>query len=322
MRIERLKIELAERIAPVYLVVGDDAYFRELAVKTITKKCVTAPDLNFASYDGKAALADQNGLVMAASQYPFMSEKRMIVVRDFYPSAKDLKGTPLDSYLKAPSDTTVFVIVNAEASDSLKRYDSVTVVDCGKADESVLTKYISVTLKRENLIITLANARLICELCRMDMTRISGEVEKLAAYCHGEAEVTEKDIRALVCVEQEYQLYELAEKVARRRHDEAYAIVSDMQSKSNDSSRLFSSLYNYFRRLFFCATSEKSDAALGALLGVKEYAIKKSREQAGRFSPKRLKQIVDIFSKYDGEFKSGGVTVDAALSVCLAAIME
>lgn len=322
MRIERLKTELSKGVDCVYLVVGDDAYFRELALKTLIKKCVTAPDLNFASYDGKVALSDQNGVVTAMNQYPFMSEKRMIVLRDFYPAAKDLKGTPIEKYLKAPSDTTVLVIVDAEPCDALKKYSSVTVVDCNRADESVLIKYVTVTLKREKLDITLTDAKLLCELCRMDMTRISGEVEKLAAYCYGKAAVTENDIRELVCVEQEYQLYELAEKVARKRYDEAYAIVSDMQSKSNDSSRLLALLYNYFRRLFFCATSEKNDAALAALLGVKEYAVKKSREQAKRFSPKRLKQIVDIFSEYDGKFKSGGVTVDAALSVCLAAIME
>lgn len=322
MRIEQLKNALSARVAPVYFVCGDDAYFRELAVKTIQKKCVTSPELNFISFDGKYALSNQNEVVLALLQYPFMSEKRMVVLREFYPTAKDLKSGKIDGYLNAPADSSVLVIVDSAPCDALKKYSSVEVVDCGKADENVLIKYISVTLKHAGLIITVANARLICEFCKSDMTRISGEVEKLCAYCHGNAEVTESDIRELVTKEQDYQLYELTENVARKKYDAAYAIIEDMRSKSNDLQRLFSVLYNYFRRLFFCATTQKSDEGLAALLGVKPFAVKKSREQAARFTPKRLKKIIDVFSAYDTDFKSGKVSADAAFYVCLAEIMQ
>jgi len=322
LRIEQLKSELANRIEAVYLVTGDDGYFCELALKTISQKCVTSPELNYAVFEGKYALANQNEVVLALSQYPFMSEKRMIVLREFYPAAKDIRSGKLDEYLKSPLDTSVLVIVNSAPCDVLKKYPSVCFVDCGKADESVLIRFISVKLKREGLIITSSNARLLVEFCKSEMTRISGEVEKLCAYCHGCVEVTEADIRALVTKEPDYQLYELAEKVARKKYDEAYAIVCDMQSKSNDAARLFSLLYNYFRRLFFCATAQKSDAKLATLLGVKEYAVKKAGEQARKFSPKRLKQIVDAFARYDAEFKSGKITIDSAFAICLAEIME
>lgn len=322
MRIEQLKNSLNERIEPVYLVCGDDGYFCELAVKTLTKKCVTSSELNLAFFDGKYALANQNEVVMGLLQYPFMSEKRMIVLRECYPTAKDLKGGKLEEYLKTPSETSVLVIVNSAPCDALKKNPSVCFVDCGKADESVLLKYISVSFKRAGFIITLSNAKLLCEFCKYEMTRISVEVEKLCAYCLGEPEVTEADIRALVTKEQDYQLYEFTEKVARKCYDQAYAIADEMQSTGSDTMRLFSALYNYFRRLFFCATAQRSDAKLAALLGVKEYAVKKACEQARRFTPKRLKQIVDIFSRYDADFKSGKVSVDSAFSVCLAEIMS
>lgn len=322
MRIEQLKNALNEKIEPVYLISGDDSYFCELALKTISKKCVSSPELNYAAFDGKYALSNQDEIVLALSQYPFMSEKRMIVLRDFYPTAKDLKGGKIDKYLNDPADTAVLAIINSSACEPLKKYGSVCFVDCGKADETVLTRYISVTLKHAGLIITMSNAKMLIEFCRSDMTRISGEVEKLCAYCNGCAEVPADDIRALVTKEPDYQLYELAENVARKNYDKAYDIVAEMQSTTTDTLRLFSVLYNYFRRLFFCATAQKSDAKLAALLGVKEYAIKKSCEQAKRFTPKRLKQIVDTFSRYDVAFKSGRVSADAAFSICLAEITQ
>lgn len=322
MRIEELKKALSYKVEPVYLIEGEDAYFRELALKTIKKTCVSQAELNYNIFEGGYASSNQAAVVMALMQYPFMSDKRMIVIRNFTPTAKDLKGGELDKYLKNPADTSVLCIVNGSNNEALKKYENVTVIDCGKADVDVLTRYIQVTLKNENLIITSKTARLLIDYCRMDMTKISGETEKLAAYCHGLAEVTEADVQELVTRETDYQVYEMTDKVAQKKYDEAYAVLSDMQSKSNDNQRIFSALYAYFRRLFFCSVSQKSNAELAKYLGVKEYAVKKAVEQASKFTPKRLKIIVDMFTRYDADFKSGKITIDSALTLAVGKIME
>lgn len=322
MRIEQLKSSLSGGVAPVYLIEGEDSYFCDLAVKTIQNKCITSPELNLSVYSGADVIKNQSEITFSLMQYPFMSEKRMVIVRDFLPQARDLKGGELDKYLNAPSDTGVLLIVNTETNDVLKKYEKVTVVDCKKADMAVLIKYIQVTLKRENLIITTKNAQMLAEFCKMEMTRISGEVEKLCAYCYGNAEVTEEDIVTLVSKETDYQIYEMTENVAKRRYDKAYEILADMQSKSNDTQRIFSALYYYFRRLFFCAVSKKSAAQLAKDFGVKEYAIVKSTEQAKKFTPKKLKEIVDMFTFYDENFKCGNISIDAALTLSVGKIME
>ena len=96
-----------------------------------------------------------------------------------------------------------------------------------------------------------------------------------------------------------------------------------MLSKSNDHQRIFSSLYYHFRKLFFCSVSVKSPGVLGKELGVRsEYALKKLMEQSKRFTPKKLKQTVDMFAKYDSDFKSGKISIVSALNLAMGKIME
>ena len=323
MRMEELKASLAKGVAPVYLIEGEDAYLREVAVKNLQDKCLSSPELNLNTFEGSFIKSNPEEMISALMQYPFMSEKRVVIVRDYNPSATDLKNKAVVEYFSNPVDTSLLIIVNSTPCEPLKKFDCITVVDCGKANMAVIVKYVQGTLKRNNLIITTKNAELLAEYCRLEMTKIAGETEKLIAYCYGNAEVTAEDIEELVIKENDYQIYELTEQVARKNNDKAYAILEDMLSKSNDHQRIFSSLYYHFRKLFFCSVSVKSPSVLGKELGVKsEYALKKLIEQSKRFTPKKLKQTVDMFAKYDADFKSGKISIASTLNLAMGKIME
>lgn len=323
MRMEELKNSLASGVAPVYLIEGEDAYLREVALKTLQNKCLTSPELNLNTFEGSYVKSNPEEMISALMQYPFMSEKRVIIVRDYNPSATDLKNKAIAGYLDSPVETSLLIIVNDTPCEPLKKFGNVTVVDCGKATMATVVRYIQGTLKRNQLIITTKNAELLADYCRLEMTKISGEVEKLIAYCHGNAEVTANDIEEMVSKENDYQIYELTEAVARKNNSVAYAILEDMLSKSNDHQRIFSSLYYHFRKLFYCSVSVKSNSVLAKELGVRsEYAIKKLVEQCKRFTPKKLKQSVDMFAKYDADFKSGELTIQSALTLAMGKIME
>ena len=58
------------------------------------------------------------------------------------------------------------------------------------------------------------------------------------------------------------------------------------------------------------AISDKSDKELADLFGVKEYAVKKTREQAKMFKKKSLKFAVDFLSDSDYKVKSGVADAD------------
>ena len=76
-----------------------------------------------------------------------------------------------------------------------------------------------------------------------------------------------------------------------------------------------------FRRLFFIATTTSNNSEIAELLGVKEYAIKKAREQVKNFKIKALKQAVDTLANYDYYVKSGKILVGNAIFLEVFKIM-
>ena len=73
-------------------------------------------------------------------------------------------------------------------------------------------------------------------------------------------------------------------------------------------------LYAHFRRLLYVAITPYYER-MPSDLGVKEYAVKKAKEQAARFTPLKLKKICDILQSADYGIKSGKMTDKTALEL-------
>ena len=134
MKFKELKNSLSEQLMPIYLIEGEDAFLRENALRLIKQKALSEPDLNLATFLGQDIKADPETLLTATECYPFMSEKRYVVVRDYYPTAQELKSKILKRIFSQPCETTVTIIVNSDKCEALKKIETVTVVDCQKPD--------------------------------------------------------------------------------------------------------------------------------------------------------------------------------------------
>jgi len=85
-----------------------------------------------------------------------------------------------------------------------------------------------------------------------------------------------------------------------------------MLNKNEPSHKLFISIYNHFRRLFYCKLNSDS-YELSTILGIKEYAVKKAQSVANKFTANELKKINARFNEYDFMVKSGKMDVFNAL---------
>ena len=311
MKFKELKRSLAERVEPIYLVTGEDAFFLAHSVKLIIGDRVSNPDLNLSNFDGSEIKGNADKLLAALVSYPFMSEKRAVVVKEYYPNAQDLKA--LSGYFENPNDTTMLIFCNSAPSDNIAKQKNVTTVDCSKGDLLLLSGWISNKAKSAGLTVSNLAVNKIIDYCCYDMTRINGETEKLISYALGKSQITEADVDALCVKETDYKLYEVVDFIASRRYDRAYESFTEMLDSAGDGQKLFVSLYYHFRKLFYVSVSNESDKGLSEYLGIKEFAVKKAREQARRFSPKRLKAVTDKLEKEDADFKQGKLEAQSAI---------
>lgn len=311
MKFRELKKSLAEKVEPIYLACGDDAFFVENAARLICERCVTMPEINLTRFESSVVKEDFDRFNSALFSCPFMSEKRVVLLKEFYPLQSELNK--LKQYFEHPCDSTVLVICNVSSSEQLKKQAGVTFVDCSRGDEALIRAWMKNKAAKEGLVIADDAIGTVTDYCMADMTRINGETEKLVAYCAGRKEISVDDVRAICVKETDYRLYEIVEFIASKNYDKAYDAFTDILGVSQDGQKLFVSLYYYFRRLLYASISGINNAELADALGVKEYAMVMAKRQAKAFSSKRLFDIVEGLAVLDESFKTGKIEQNSAI---------
>ncbi len=311
------QVENGERFS-IYLFEGEDAFFRERGFSLIKSKFITEPELNCAYFEGDKL--SEKEVVSSLTQYPFISPNRLTVIREYYPK-KNGVGAGLLAVLNDMPPDSILVIVNEKTSDVLKGIKAVQLVECGKSDAITIARWIKGKCISAGVGVELETAKTLAEYCALDMNRVQNETEKLIAYCQDSKLVTTGDVEALVNRDVEYKIYELTDFIGKRQFDGALAVINDMLSKGETMQRLLISVYNYFRRLLHVAISSESDSQLATLLGVKEFAIKKTKAQAKQFSKRALKKAVDMLADTDYLIKSGAVDADNRIWLSIFSIM-
>ncbi len=304
------------QIFPVYLFEGEDAYFRERGLNLIKTKIVSEPSLNLATFEGDVLC---NELLASLNAFPFLSEKRLTVVREFYPKA-DFFKSGFKGYLENPNQTSVLAIVNTQTCESLKKHENVQVVDCGKQDVSLLIRWIKAECLKSNVQIDGETAKMLAEYCALDMTRIETETSKLVSYAFG-GTIDGKTVSEMVAKDTEYKIYELTDYVAKKKFDMALTVIFDLQAKGETMQRIMLSIYNYYRKLLLASISGKSAGELAIAFGIKEYPAKKIKEQAGMFKKRALKNAVDALTDTDYKIKSGILDADESAYLTIFKIM-
>lgn len=317
-----LRKDLQECIRQIYLLEGNDAYFRLNGEEQIKKAVLQMPELNYTIFDGEKLKGGAlTQLVNAIESYPFMADKRVVKVTNLYVTELEY-----DKYLKNIFDnfpeTTVLIIVNAERKGvDLKRKKCVTYFDCNKADIEDIEKWIYFRLKKFDLQIESDASECIARYCLCDMARVSVEVEKIIAYKGNEkGVVTKEDVDALVYKDADYKLYELTQTIARKDFDKFCLIKNDLCKKTGDEIYVLSALLTYYRNLLTVYTSKSSTADLASELGVKEFVVPKMKEQVRLIGERKIlfmtKQIYTTIS----DLKNGFNTPQNAIQVVCSKI--
>lgn len=311
MKFKDLKKSLNQQIKPIYLICGDDAFLLERSIRLIIDACQIDESLNLSNFEGQGVKGNIDALISALTSYPFMGDKRVVLIKEFYPLTADIKS--LKSYFENPCETTVFIIANLSKSDSVLKLENVTEVDCFKGDQAVAEMWIKSVCSKCGVAISQGAIAKLIDYCNADMTKINGEIEKLTAYAYQSKKIDEDAVEILCVKELEYQTYEVVEFISAKKYESAYKSLTDITSTTGDGQKLFVSLYYHFRRMLYSALSPLSDGEVAKELKIKEFAVKMARRQAKAYPIKRLKQIVDSLAKYDEEFKQGIIEQNSAV---------
>ncbi|MBQ7913223.1 MAG: DNA polymerase III subunit delta [Clostridia bacterium] len=303
---------------PIYLFEGEEGYFREKGEELLKARFLQEASLDYASFDGSDLKGEKmKALADAAYCFPFISQKRFVRVTEFYPTEKEF-----DAYLKPlfddPPASGLLLIINTgkgkAGTAALAKKSNVTYVDCARSDEETIKRWISITCKRAGIYADGITCGKLAAYCVNDMSRIAKETEKLIAYCaaQGEAKLTDEIVDGLVYPDSDYKIYELANALARKNYSEYMKIVKDLSTRGFNEAALLSALVSYFKGLYETSLCKGSDKEVAATLGIKEYAAKKNREQAAKFSKEGLLSTYQAVYEAVSGIKGGMLTPSGA----------
>ncbi len=313
MKFSELKKSLNSGVELAYIIEGEDAYLRESAYSMLKGKYLQSPELNLNNFSGSEVKEDAETFLTAIESYPFMSEKRFVVVRDYYPTNTDLKNKVVKRALTSNIESTVLIIINENKCEPLHKLNIFTVVDCSKLDSATITKWLRNKCQKADLLISNETCELIYDYTLGDMSKVNSEIEKLISYSLGEKEVTKQAVESVCKKDTEYQIFAFTDFVANGNKEKAYESLMVMLNGGEDEHHLFISIYYHFRKMFYSLISTASESELAKSLQTPEFVIRKAKSQAKKFTPKRLKSIVEKLAVYDMKFKSGELTINDVL---------
>ncbi len=322
MKFVRLAASLKESIAPVYLIEGEDAYFREHAVRAVREACrISMPELNEARVEGETLKGEALRAFLAGlNTLPFLDEKRLVRVYDYDPSEREWEDG-VGKYAKNPCPTTVLLLVNATKKKAdLKKKEGITFVDCGKETEETLSRWVFGLLRRRGVKIDGDAASLLVRYCSQDAARMSKEAEKLALLAGEEGHISRGDVEENVAKDTEYKVYELTQAASRGNFSAFSSILHDLSLKGFDEYAALAALVSHYRTLYEISAMRGTDAEVASALGVKPYSVQKNREAAARLGRKRVTELYLSLYSLSAGARSGAYTKTGAISSAIAKI--
>ncbi len=280
---------------------------------------------------------DADRLIAAAETLPFMSEKRLVVVREsgmLSGKARDYDEADSAERLKAylptlPSTTTLVFYVRGAADKRKKLYQTLKeageIVTFDRLDQRQLQSYIAKTMRKAGLAVTADACDQLIYSVGDDLSTVLTETEKLIAYCDGRESVTADDIRAVCSARTEYRVFELAQTVLQGRSVQAFSMLRAMLVDGEQPLMLLSLLNRQCRQVYdtkLYLDSGLSQAAVAGKIGIPPFAVRQMIPLTRTYSAEELADMIRYCTEVEFEVKSGQLTEDGAMEQAMLHILN
>lgn len=309
-------LEKLNSVQGVYRLFGDDILMIERAEKLIEQKMhLEMPDLN------KSVFTDENfdieKLLLSCEQMPFLSEKRLVVLKNIEKlKADDLKK--LDAYCRSPADTSVLVLQENVSGTVFSKLPAEK-VHCKKLESKDLEAIIITAFTENNQTVTSEAVNLIIDFCGKDLLCIQNSLSKLL-YC-GKQQITPEIVKKLVKKSDEFSVFEISTALTYGQGNKAIILIKKML-ETMEFPVILGLISSHFRRMLYGVISDLPPAQIAENLGVKEFAITKARSLAKNISAPKLLKIYNLILEVDYSIKSGKLSAENAMYYLVCEIVD
>lgn len=302
----------AQKYAPVYLLMGEEAYFIDQISSYVENNVVDEDDRDFNQTVVFGADVTASQVADAARQYPMMAERRVVIVKE----AQAMKSfEALEKYLDKPVPSTILVICYKNGSvDKRKKIvakvaASGVVFESKKMKDSELPAFITLYLKKKSVEIDNKSAALIAEHIGSDLNRLTSELDKVLISLNTEPKcITPEVVEQQIGISKDFNAFELRNSIIRKDIFKANQIVMyfDKNPKSASLYQVIPMLFNFFQNLMIAhyAPNKNNEQALAAHMDLKSsWMVRDYVTGMRNYSALKTMQIIGKLREIDAKSK-------------------
>lgn len=289
----------SRRFAPVYMLMGDEAYYIDLISDYIADHVLSPEerDFNQTICFGSDVTAVQ--VADMARRYPMMAEYQVIIVKEAQ-NVRSLEA--LEKYLKNPVKSTILVWCHKNGKiDARKKVVGLAqtvgvVFESQKLRDYQLPEFIQNYLKQKKVSIDPKSCQMIADHIGADLNRLTSELDKvLISLPSDNLRVTPEIVEEQIGVSKDFNAFELRNAIVQRDVFKANQIIKyfDNNPKAGSLYSFLPLLFSYFQNLMIAyyapqknteqgiATALDLRSSWGAkdfLIGLKNYSARKTME--------------------------------------------
>lgn len=304
------------QFSPVYLLTGEENYYIDLITSKFEEEILDEAerDFNLTTLYGLETNAKE--ICSFAKQYPIMSEKRLIIVKEFQQIDKK-ELSQLSFYVERPLASTILVLVNKNKTIDKKFSDKVNksgiVFESAKLYENKVIPWIDKYVRDKRFSIETSATSLIFECLGNNLQKIANEIDKMSINLKEGSQITQSDVANHIGVNKDYNIFELQNAIGRLNHTKINKIVNYLLANTNENpiQAMLPNLFAYFVKVIITAQlKDKTNESVSSAIGVSPYFAKDYIYASQIFPLEKLYQNIEMIKDYDLKTKGLGSNFD------------
>ncbi|MGA3349494.1 MAG: DNA polymerase III subunit delta, partial [Candidatus Sulfotelmatobacter sp.] len=328
-------------LRPVYVFVGDEAFFRKRFRDAILEYLVPIDLRDFSLFEFDLAENDLAEVLDRARTPSLMAPFQVFFVRGvknlFGRGSNEEKLAAIEEYCKNPNPDALIVFVADHISipadvrrmemQDKERYQRIRetmgqycgIVELARVEEGEAVRWIADYCASRNLPVKIDadGARELVDALGGDMMMISNELEKLMLYVGARNRITLGDVETMVLAAKQRSLYELTDAISAKERVRALEVLDAILSSGEGEEASIGHIYmlaKTFRQMLVILERNVRDqrmlwAALWQGFRVPPFAADDIIKQARRYKSRRdLTRAIRFVAKADLALRSNPVS--------------
>jgi len=299
-----------KNLHPIFFLTGNEPFYidkiSEFLIENILLK--EEKEFNQSILYGKDIEVSQ--IIEEAKQFPFGSEKRLVIVKEAQEIRKIEK---LESYLDNPQLSTILVIcykykkIDKRKIFGKKLKTKSLFYESKKLYENEIPNWIENYVSEKGFSIEEKAKFMLTEFLGADLSKISNELNKLILVIDNK-KITSRDVEYNIGISKEYNIFEFQEALGSKNILKSFKIAKYFASntKKHPLVLIIGILFAFFQKIItYHNIIDRSKENIAKKLGINPFFINQYSLAAKNYPQKKLYSIFTYLKEYD--LKSKGV---------------